>query len=118
MTDKELLPDKENGPWNHIIKELRRRLDDLAASGHHTSREVQDLQNCMHELSVKQRGQLTAEQIVALSALLLMKERKSWLFGRLRFYSITFVGIIAGVFVFRTWIADVFAFIAKIIKNG
>jgi hypothetical protein len=116
MTDKDSLPEKDNGPWNRIIHELRYRLDDLTAVSHHTNREIKDIQNSMHELSVKQHGQLTPEQIVAFSTLLLMKERKTWLFGRLRFYTVTMVGVIAGIFVFRIWIADVFSVLAKLFK--
>ena len=117
MNDKILLPEN-NGPWNHIIQELRRRLDELAASGHHANREIEDIKNCMHNLSLHQKGQFTPEQVIALSVLLLLKERKAWLLGRLRFYAITGVGIVAGIFVFRTWLADIFSFLAKIFKNG
>jgi hypothetical protein len=117
MDDKDLLPEN-NGPWNHIIQELRRRLDDLTNSGHHTNREIKDLQNCMHDLAAKQKGQFTPEQVIALSVLLLLKERKAWLFSRLKVYVGTSVAVIAGIFVFRTWIADIFFFLAKIFKSG
>ena len=118
MTDKDLLPNKDDGPWSRILQELRHRLDDLTAVGHHTNREIKDIQNWMHELSVKQHGQLSPEQIIALTTLLLMKERKTWLFGRLRFYAVTSVSVIAGIFIFRVWIADVFSFLAKIFKSS
>jgi hypothetical protein len=115
MTDKDFLP-HTNGAWDRIIHELRRRLDELAARGHSASREIADLQNNIHDLEMHQKGQLTHEQVVSVILLLLMNDRRKWLRRGLKVYGASIVGIIAGIFVFRIWIADIFQWLASLAR--
>jgi hypothetical protein len=110
--------DEEGGAWGHILHELRHRLDDLSTHEHGVSRDIAEIQNDIRDLKLHQRGQLTTEQVVAVTLLLLMKDRQKWLWGRSRVYIGTTVAVIAGIFVFKSWIAGFLSFLASLFKGG
>jgi hypothetical protein len=107
----------ESGTWSNIIQDLRRRLDELTAEDRGHSREINDLRTSIKELMLAQKGQLTPEQILALTVLLLMKDRQKWLWGRTRVYLVTTVGVIASIFLFKSWIAGFLTFLASLFKG-
>jgi hypothetical protein len=106
-----------NGTWSNIIQDLRRRLDELTNEDRGHTREIGELRTSIKELLLAQKGQLTPEQIIALTVLLLIKDRQKWLWGRTRVYLLTTVGVVASIFVFKSWIAEFLTSLASLFKG-
>jgi hypothetical protein len=110
------LEEHKNGALDRILHELRRRLDELVARGSGRDRDIAQLQNDIHDIELHQKGQLTPEQVTAVLLILLMNDRKKWLRRGLKLYGASIIAAIAGIFVFKSWIADILQWLATLVR--